>query len=384
MLHVAPTVGPDDGTSLAIVAMVRALTEQGITASVLAGMYPGVVLHPALPDNPALVHTVEMRRVFGDGIGSNIAWPRDFRLVLSKLAPTVDLVHVHGMWLYPTILGCPILRQIQKPYVISPHGSLMNGALRHGRLKKLVALALFERRNVESAKAVAVTSKPELDELRSIGFTTRALVVPLAVAPAALEFFSSGRSQEEFLARRIRTILCVSRFHSQKRLIELVGIFGELAADHREWRLRIAGPDSERGYRAKVISAATKSGFGDRIAVESALHGERLWRAYLDSDLFVLPSAFESFGLVLGEALASGMPAIATRGAPWPQLADGECGWWADTSVPSLRVTIAEAMDTPPLQLFAMGKRGARIVSDHFSIAALGRRLGELYASIVD
>jgi glycosyltransferase involved in cell wall biosynthesis len=256
-------------------------------------------------------------------------------------------------------------------------------ALRRSRLKKLIALTLFERRNLDVAAAVVVTSEAELEDLRSLGVHGRAVVVPLAIAPDAPDFFASGRSQDEYLARSARTILCVSRFHPRKRLAELVRIFAALAPSHPTWRLRIVGPDSERGYRDKVIAAKAASGADERITIEPALHGDALWRAYLDSDLFVLPSRFENFGLVVGEALASGIPVITTRGAPWPQLAADRCGWWTDTTLGSLRSAIVEAIETSPRELFAMGQRGAMVVSRDFSLEALGHQLSDLYRSIV-
>jgi glycosyltransferase involved in cell wall biosynthesis len=383
VLHVASTVGPDDGISLAVIGMVHSIRLYGVTARILTGNYPALPLHPALSEQPDLVSTFEMHRLFGGKLGSNVAWPRGFRELLAALARGADLVHIHGMWLYPSILGCPVLRRLRVPYVISPHGTLMAEALRRSRLKKLIALTLFERRNLDSAAAIVVTSEPELEDLRSLGVQAPTVVVPLAIAPDAPGFFSSGRSLDEYIARAARTILCVSRFHPRKRLVELVRIFAGLAPSHPKWRLRIVGPDFERGYRDKVIAARNASGADERITIEPALHGDALWRAYLDSDLFVLPSRFENFGLVVGEALASGMPVITTRGAPWPQLATDRCGWWTDTTLASLRSAIAEAIETSPTDLFAMGQRGAMVVSEKFSLDALGRQLSNLYASIL-
>ena len=63
---------------------------------------------------------------------------------------------------------------------------------------------------------------------------------------------------------------------------------------------------------------------------------------------------------------------MPTRGAPWPQLATDRCGWWTDTTLASLRSAIAEAIETSPTDLFAMGQRGAMVVSKEFSLDALG------------
>ncbi|MDP9223528.1 MAG: glycosyltransferase, partial [Actinomycetota bacterium] len=269
------------------------------------------------------------------------------------------------------------------PYVVSLYGSLMADALRRSHLKKVIALALSERRNIEAAAAVIATSQQELAELRSLSLSASGVVIPLAMDPAAMRFLAEGRSGEDFLARSERTVLCVSRFHSQKRLVELAEAFGHVARSAPTWRLRMLGPDHEPGYRTKVIEVARASGVGDRISVEPALEGERLWKAYRDADLFVLASTFEGFGLVIGEALAAGLPVIATRDAPWPQLATERCGWWIDSSLDSLRSTLLGAMSLEPTTLWEMGTRGRRVMASEFSPEALGGRLAEIYSSSV-
>jgi glycosyltransferase involved in cell wall biosynthesis len=263
----------------------------------------------------------------------------------------------------------------------------MTDAMARSRINKILALSLFERRNIESASVVASTSQTELDQLRSLGFSGTGTVLPLAVDPAAIAFFSRPRTLDTLDttdARRQRTLLCVSRFHSRKRLVEVVRAFADVGHPLPQWRLRIVGPDYEHGYRAKVVAAARESGLASRISVEPPLQGEQLWRAYRDADLFVLASTFENFGLVIAEALGAGIPVIATRGTPWPQLASHRCGWWIDPSLEALPATLEDAMSTPSVTLREMGQRGARLIEAEFSLRALGTNLSALYRSVLD
>jgi glycosyltransferase involved in cell wall biosynthesis len=384
VLHVAPTVSVADGPSRATLAMLHALTDEtNVSCDVLIGEYRGVPLSPELSGlGLASVKILPVLRPFGGQLGRTLAYPPRFRGSLLQLARSVDVVHFHGLWLYPTLLGCQVIRSLGRPYVISLYGLLMVDALRRSHLKKSLALALVERKNIEAAEAVVATSSQELDQFRALRFSTRGAVIPLALDPAAMRV-ARERSSDQFLERRERTILCVSRFHSQKRLVELVLAFSDAADAAPNWRLRIAGPDHEEGYREKVIAAAKTSALGDRIAVEPALQGERLWMAYRDADLFALASTFEGFGMVIGEALAAGLPAIATRDAPWPQLQTHQCGWWIDSSLDSLRSTLREAMTTDPNTLWEMGRRGAQVMQTEFSAVMLGKRLAELYDSVL-
>ena len=58
-----------------------------------------------------------------------------------------DLLHLHGLWLYPSIVASRWRSCKGRPVIISPHGMLDPWALRHSRWKKEAAMALFERRN---------------------------------------------------------------------------------------------------------------------------------------------------------------------------------------------------------------------------------------------
>jgi len=385
VLHVAPTVSVADGPSRATLAMIQALEDRtDIALQLLTGQYQGITLNPALSGRDReQVEILAVRQPLGGRLGISVAYPPGFQKSLSRLARGADIVHMHGLWLYPTLFGCSVLRSLGRPYVISLYGLLMTEALRHSRLKKWVALALFERRNIANAGAVIATSQQELAQLQSLGLSAEGIVIPLAMEPTAMRFLGQSRSRQSFLARRDRTVLCVARFHSQKRLVELAQAFGQVAHAAPGWRLRIIGPDDEPGYRPRVIAAALASGAGGRISIESALEGEPLWMAYRDADAFALASTFEGFGLAIGEALAAGLPVIATRDAPWPQLLEQRCGWWIESSLESLRSTLFDAMSAPAIELWEMGERGRQVVSSEFSLPALGDRLYQLYGSVL-
>ena len=71
-----------------------------------------------------------------------------------------------------------------------------------------------------------------------------------------------------------------------------------------------ADPDYAARLRAEIVAA----GLGERIAVPGLLVGKALDREWDATDLLVLPSRIESYGLVIGEALARGIPAVVTAG----------------------------------------------------------------------
>lgn len=100
-------------------------------------------------------------------------------------------------------------------------------------------------------------------------------------------------------------LLSAGRFMEQKDFSTLISAFGQLASDFPNWRLRIVGDGDQR---SKLEAQIETEKLSDRVELPGMSRDIR--RDYAESTIFVLPSLYESFGLVTAEALASGRPVI--------------------------------------------------------------------------
>jgi len=160
-----------------------------------------------------------------------------------------------------------------------------------------------------------------------------------------------------------RTLLFLSRLHPKKNLPALITAWAQLPPGlFPRWRLVIAGPD-ERGHRAELTHQIEALGPDQRIHLQGPVPDEDKSALYAASDLFILPSNSENFGIVVAEALAHGRPVITTTGTPWSELPGLGAGWWTAPTPAALAATMTEAMSLSPAARADMGARGAALVA---------------------
>jgi len=109
------------------------------------------------------------------------------------------------------------------------------------------------------------------------------------------------------------------------------------------------------------------------------VRGDAKQRAYLEADLFVLPTYSENFGLTVAEALASGTPVIVSKGAPWAGIETEEAGWWCEIGLDPLVSVLETAFSQSTSDLRAMGEHGRDWVKREFDWNRIGRRILEVY-----
>src|SRR4029450_4895989 len=104
-------------------------------------------------------------------------------------------------------------------------------------------------------------------------------------------------------------LLFLGRLSKQKGLDLLLGAFAQLSSEYPDLQLVLAGPDHE-GYTARVREMASTLGIERRIVFTGLLTGNLKRAAFVDAELFVLPSYMENFGGAIVEALACALPVV--------------------------------------------------------------------------
>ncbi|MFG2088088.1 glycosyltransferase family 4 protein [Spirillospora sp. NPDC048824] len=257
------------------------------------------------------------------------AWPRPDAAARTGLARSLAALPDGAVVLLDGLVACGV------PEIIVPEA---------GRLKLAVLVHLpladepgqddlnaGERKVLEAAGAVVATSPWAKEHLIAHHglVPSRVHAVTPGTDPASLATGTDGATR----------LLCVASVTPRKGHDVLVEALAALA--HLPWNCEFVGPlrrDAE--YVTRLHRLIARHRLGDRVHLEGPLTGKRLDDAYDGADLLVLASRAETYGMVVTEALARGIPVVATRVDGVPDT----LGWDPAGAVPGLLVP----PDDPP------------------------------------
>lgn len=289
--------------------------------------------------------------------------------LISKMQPAI--LHDHGIWLPVNHTVAKLAREKNLVRVVHTRGMLEPWAMSYRSYKKKLAWLAYQRRDLASAALLFATAESEADAIRNLGFKQPIAIVPNGVNLS--EYESQNRVTKP--VDRTRNVVFLSRIHPQKGLIGLIDAWAQVRP--AGWKLTLAGPD-EGGHLQEVMARVKKYGLDSAVEYRGAVEGKKKSELLIGADVFILPSFSESFGVVVAEALACGIPVIATLGTPWKGLVDNRCGWWVVPQVDSLAVALSQAMALSDEERRAMGRRG-RQYAQHFDWGQIARETADVY-----
>jgi glycosyltransferase involved in cell wall biosynthesis len=260
-------------------------------------------------DSLKVIHVGELRH-FGLAL-SPIA-----RDELLKAILDADVVHTHGAWTYVNILVCRLAEQLNKPYVISPHGMLDEWPMRQKKLKKRIFLALVGNKWLAGASQIHLAALLELEQSRKWLPNGRSIVIPNVLDMAPFRYLPEAAIIEPILQRldpKRARVLFLSRLHPIKGLEILLRSAALLKSRNRPVSIIVAG-EGTTDYRAMLTNLARELALqDDEVIFLGAVIGDLKLALFRSCDVFALPTRHENFGYVFIEALACGLCLVTTR-----------------------------------------------------------------------
>lgn len=177
-----------------------------------------------------------------------------------------------------------------------------------------------------------------------------------------------------------KTIICVGRLSPEKGQAGLLRTFAKVRSSHPQLALRLVGDGPERGA---LDTLARELGVSDAVEFVGRLPEDETLAEIARSDLLVLPSFMEGLPIVLMEAMAVGVPVIASRVAGIPELVeDGGTGLlFTPSNWDELASAIDRLLGDEALQVKLAERAKAKVVAE-FDTRKSAAELARLFTSV--
>ena len=312
ILHVVSGVSPKLGGPANVSGLLRALIRHGVDTTLLTtdNDSDGRL---AVPLNVPVVRG-GVPHVF------HRVWPMTSRygfapslvVTLKKILPSYDLVHIHWLYDFACAAAAWAALATDVPFVVQPRASLDPHMRKKNDLLKRTYLATVGRPLLTQAAAIVFTAEDER-ALASYGPRRTEWVISNGLELSEYENLPRpGTFRAAFPEVDGPFLLFLGRLSPQKGLDLLLPAFQRLLSARPDLWLVVAGPDY-KGYERQVRSLAHELGVAHRVLFPGLITGERKLAAFVDADLFVLPSYAENFGGAIVEALACGLPVVISN-----------------------------------------------------------------------
>jgi 1,2-diacylglycerol 3-alpha-glucosyltransferase len=362
------------GVTISVETLRRGLEARGHEVWTFAPRFPGVA-----DASPRIVRFPSVPAATYPEFALAVPWaPRISRLV-SGLG--LDVFHAH----HPFLLGPAarrLARRLGRPLVFTYHTRYEKYAHYVPLTRSLVEAAALQLSTRFAARADAVIAPSVLvrDQLRARGVT-----VPIEVVPTGVDL-TCFRPADRATARRELglpaddpLVLYVGRLDREKSVDRVLLAFDRLGGTLSRAQLWLVGQGTETESLRRI---AGRLSAGDRVHFAGVRAHESLAAWYQAADLFLFASETETQGLVLAEAAACGLPAVAVTAPGCDEVVrDGETGILTKADPAALaEAAIGLLLDAE--RRAAMGVRARQVAEHAFDVERQITRTLDVYAGL--
>ena len=255
-------------------------------------------------------HILSAKEELGDNIftvNTNRPWlySKEWEIKLNSLKEnySFDLVHIHGVWMYPQYIAAKFCVKNNIPFILSIHGMYEPWLWKKGKLKKKVYFNFLTKKVFSRAKFIHAITPLEKENLQSL-FTKNSVIE----IPNLIEEISTEEKKQSKTKDNVNYILYLGRLDEKKGIDLLLKSFSKIS--NSNFKIFIAGKlnDYQKSLELLVLSLKLK----DKVEFLGMVKGKEKINLIKNAFVLVAPSHSEVIGMVNLEGAILKTPVIST------------------------------------------------------------------------
>ena len=333
---------------------------------------------------------------------SRVFGPRAFgyspRLLRNLLASKVDILQVHGIWQYPSLVSSSWHRRTHCPYIVSPHGMLDPWAVKNAHWKKVLARVLYEGRHLNGAACIRALCQSEVDSIRAYGLKNSVCIIPNGVD------LPEWSPTTAFAEDQRNILLFLGRLHPKKGIPNALrawkSVIGQKTGNkgHDGWEFVIAGWDQgghedslkrlcvelnlpyvEIAASDFIAQSRTRKVDESTVLFVGPAFGPVKDRLLQLASAFILPSFSEGLPMSVLEAWAYCVPVMMTDYCNLPEGFSVNAAIRITPKIDDIAEGLRELLSLSKLNRIAIGVNGRRLVERQFTWPMIAVQMNEVY-----
>jgi glycosyltransferase involved in cell wall biosynthesis len=290
--------------------------------------------------------------------------------------PKNTVVHIHGAFIHELYMASRLLKELNIPYIYTPHGAFNEVALRKNKLIKKLYVMLYEKRMLKDAQKIQFLGQSEFDHISNLVNLSNKVIIPNG------QNFDELTFDFEPVQRQVSPVFgfCGRLDIYYKGLDVLIDGFAHYVHNGGRGELWLIGDSPER---YKLEQQVKNLHIEPRVKFLGAMYGQEKLNRISNMDVFCHPSRSEGSPTAVLEAGALNRPLIVTNATNTGELVvKYNCG----INIGDARIqTISNALFTMQQNfdeglLPAMGSRACQMVSTEFNWYSIAKQLTGIYS----
>jgi glycosyltransferase involved in cell wall biosynthesis len=294
---------------------------------------------------------------------------------LRKNIKKYDVIHVHGLWNFGGLI--PTIFQNKAISLLTVHGTIGQFSRNKGKFKKNVYSALFQKRALSKFDIIHIYHPLELADLKDYmpQKLPKTVMIPNGVACDKYENLPKYGSfrQKYAIDKDKKIILFLGRLDAKKGIDLLMDAFAMITKAHTDSILVLVGPDY--GMLDFIKEHIRTHFLEEKVILTGILKNENKLEAFVDADIFALPSYSEGFSIAGLEAMLCGLPIVVSDQVGYPEYVQKyETGFVVELQPEAIAGALQTLLEDDELRK-KYGSNAIKLVKTNFDVSIVAKKL---------